>query len=148
MTDIYSYDYSDLNWDNWKTTVCSWPVILDDDWKVLLHVSSSTQKFQFIGWRLADDVSLRVNAIMRAKEVLGHEELELTSDEPLCIFWEVEKDWEMQKMLLFHYKSKLREWASIWEAEWKTLDEILELEKQDMLSSKNVMVASKYFLEK
>ena len=81
------------------------------------------------------------------KEVLGHEELELTSDEPLCIHGEIERNWETEKLVLFHYKAKLCAWSSIWEAEWKTLDEILELEKQDMLSSKNVVTANKYFLE-
>jgi hypothetical protein len=148
MNNIFAYNYVGFEGETWKITICSGPVIINSEWKLLLHISSSTKKYQFIWGRLNDSESLQENALSRAKEVLGHSEISLILEAPLCIHWEILRDWKTEKLVLFHYKAKLTDESSIWDAVWKTLSEIKELEKQDMLSSKNVVIASKYFLEK
>lgn len=146
MTELFKYPYIWLDNSTWTLTHCSWPVVIHKD-KVLLHVSSSTGKYQFIWGRLNDELSLKDNAITRADEVLWHRDITLEW-EPLAILWEIMRDEKPETIILFHYKATLTDANDIWEWEWKTLEEILQLEKQDMISSKNIVIASKYFLEK
>lgn len=148
MNDIFSYDYIGLDKTDWKITICSGPVIIDQQWKILLHISSSTGKYQFIWGRLNDSESLQQNALSRGAEVLWHQDISLLSREPLCIHGEINRNWQVEKLVLFHYLAKLNDESSIWEAEWKTLEEIEDLQSKDMLSSENILIASKHFLEK
>lgn len=146
MAELFSYPYTSLDWDEWTLTHCSGSVIVDED-KVLLHISPSTGKYQFIWGRLDDSLSLRENAIVRAGEVLWHRNTDIQW-EPLAILGEISRDENKDTIILFHYKATISDTTQIWEWEWKTFDEILELEKQDMISSKNIVIASKYFLGK
>lgn len=146
MTHLFSYPYLWLDGTQWTLTHCSWPVIIHDD-KVLLHIGASTGKYQFIWWRLDDTLSLQENAIIRAQEVLWHRNISLTW-EPLAIIGEISRDSRPETIILFHYKATINNASETGAWEWKTLDEILELEKQDMISSKNIVIASKYFLER
>lgn len=148
MTEIFSYPYKNLDGSEWNTNLISGPVIINSSGKILLHIWSSTGKYQFIWGRMNDNSSLRENAINRAEEVLWHRNITLENLEPLCVTWEIERDWKSEKITLFHYQAKLDDETDIWEAEWKSLDEIEELWKQNMLSSQNIIIASKYFLEK
>ena len=141
---LFHNDYIDFDWNQWKITVCSWPVIFDEQWQVLLHVSKSTWKYQFIGGRLDDSLSLRENLFEKSLEVLWHSELEIINDTPLCILWDIQRDGKAEKVLLHHYKSELTS-EKIWSWEWKTLSEIEELSKHDMLSSPNILLAVKHF---
>lgn len=148
MTDIFSYPLNKLDGWNWKITICSGPIIISSQKTILVHISSSTDKYQFIWGRLDDTTSLRENAINRWEEVLWHKNITLSSDDPLCIAWEIERDWESEEVVLFHYEAILKDENEIWEGEWKTLDELEELSKKEMLSSENVLIASRYFLGK
>ena len=147
MTTIMSYPFSWLDWEAGKITHATWPVIIDTQNRILLHVSSTTEKYQFIGWRLDDTISMRENALARAEEVLWHRAVTLSCNDPLLIFWEIERNGDIEKLLLSHYKAKLNDENNIWDWEWKTLEEIQELANKDMLSSPNVLIAVKHFLK-
>ena len=144
MTQLFNYPYTWLDGSSWTLTHCSGPVIVHED-KVLLHIWSSTNKYQFIWWRLDDNLSLKENALKRAEEVLWHKNITLQW-EPFAILWEISRDEKPETIILFHYKATLADITAIWTWEWKTFEEILELEKQDMISSKNIVIASKKFL--
>lgn len=146
MTTLFNYPYIWLDDSRWTLTQCSWPVIINED-KVLVHISDSTGKYQFIWGRLSDEFSLKENAIATAEEVLWHRDITLQW-EPLSILWEIQRDWNPETIILFHYKATLADTNNIWKWEWKTLDEILQLEKKDMISSRNIVIASEYFLNK
>lgn len=147
MTTFFGYTYSDFSWNTWKITHCSWPVLISKENKILLHISSSTGKYQFIGWRLDDSLSLRENALEKAWEVLSQDNITLCENNPCVIIDEIKREWEVEKLILVHYKAELGNESEIWEAEWKSLEEVYELEKENMLSSPNVVIAAKYFLE-
>jgi len=145
MATLFNYPYIWLDESQWTLTHCSGPVVIHED-KVLVHIWSSTGKYQFIWGRLDDTLSLRENAINTAQEVLWHRDITLEW-EPLAILWEISRDNKPETIILFHYKATLSDVNKVWEWEWKTLEEILQLEKEDMISSKNIVIASKYFLE-
>ena len=144
MTEIYNYPYIWLNGTPWTMTHCSWPVIIHED-KILLHISRSTGKYQFIWGRLDDELSHRENAIIRAEEVLWHRDI-ILEHTPLSIIGEIGRNTNTEMLILFHYKAALQNPENIWEWEWKTLPEIEQLAKDDMLSSENVLIASTHFL--
>ena len=71
MSIIFSHPYSDFTGHIGAFTISTGPVIVSKDGnKVLLHISSSTNKYQFIGGRLDDSLSFRENALMRTQEVV------------------------------------------------------------------------------
>ena len=71
MSTIFSHSYSDFSGHIGAFTISTGPVIVSkNDAKILLHISSSTNKYQFIGGRLDDSLSFRENALMRAREVV------------------------------------------------------------------------------
>ncbi|MDA9129004.1 hypothetical protein N9J72_00825 [Candidatus Gracilibacteria bacterium] len=144
MTDIYNYPYIGLDGAEGVMTLCSGPVVIHED-KVLLHISDSTGKYQFIGGRLNDKLSMRENALERAEAVLGHRDL-ILGDTPLSVIGEIERDGKIETVVLFHYKAVLTDLDHIGAGEWKTLDEIEQLSHENMLSSNNVIIASKHFL--
>lgn len=146
MTELFKYPYIWLDEMIGTLTHCSGPVVIRED-KVLLHIWSSTWKYQFIWGRLNDNLSLRENAINTAQEVLWHRDITLEW-EPLAILWEITRDEKVETIILFHYKASLANTDNIWKWEWKTLEQIIELENKNMLSSKNIVIASKYFLNK
>lgn len=145
MADIFSYDFQDFDGQNGKISICSGPVIFNDEGEVLLHVSTSTKKYQFIWWRLDDSKSLRENLIARSAKVLWHSDITIVNDSPLCLLGDIEREWKKEKVLLYHYKCSLNSSHDIWDAEWKTFSELKELAKQDMLSSPNILIAVEHF---
>ena len=71
MSTIFSHPYSDFAGYIGAFTISTGPVIISQTGDtVLLHISSSTHKYQFIGGRLDDSLSFRENALMRAREVV------------------------------------------------------------------------------
>lgn len=71
MSTIFSHPYSDFAGHNGGFTISTGPVIINQTGDtVLLHISSSTHKYQFIGGRLDDSLSFRENALVRAREVV------------------------------------------------------------------------------
>ena len=71
MSTIFSHPYSDFAGHIGAFTISTGPVIVNQsEDKILLHISSSTNKYQFIGGRLDDSLSFRGNALIRAREVV------------------------------------------------------------------------------
>lgn len=71
MSTIFSHPYSDFAGHIGAFTISTGPVIVSQAGDtVLLHISSSTHRYQFIGGRLDDSLSFRENALMRAREVV------------------------------------------------------------------------------
>ena len=146
MTSIFSYPSKTFMWEDTQITLCSWPVVISHDKKILVHISSSTWKYQFIGGRLDVWLSLLENAYSRASEVLERNNIIISEVPPLCLHWEILREDQKEQLILFHFKASLKDESHTWEAVWKTLEELEELWKADMLSSNNILIASKYFL--
>lgn len=83
---LYSHPYSRFDGSTGQITIATGPVIVSKDReKVLLHTSTETGKWQFIGGRLDDSESIRSNALARAKEVVGDNVVRLLDLPPLVI---------------------------------------------------------------
>ncbi len=149
MSTIFSHPYLDFSWNRGLFTISTWPVIIGNSGdKILLHISSSTGKYQFIWWRLDDSFSFRENALMRAREVVGDNVVVLTEDEPTILIDSIIRDGNPEKILLIHYKAHIQNEVNIWDAKWFSLPEIEELHSSGNTSSPNIIIASRHFLSK
>ncbi len=147
MTDFYHSDAIDFKGNSIKYTNATGPVIIDNN-RIFLHKASSTNKFQFIGGRQNDNVSPKQNAINRAYEDLGLK-VELIEDkEPFHIIDEIQRDGKKEVLVLTHYLARIKSNSKPNKGEfgWYSLKEILQMEKEDKLSSPNIVLASKHFL--
>ena len=148
MSVIFSHPCSDFSGTSGKITISTGPVIIhSSDNTVLLHISSSTEKYQFIGWRLDDTLSFRENALLRAQEVVGSNQIILSDDTPVILLDIIERNGVEENMLLVHFRASLSDESDIGEAKWFTLDQIYELASQDMISSPNIVICSEHFLK-
>ncbi len=147
MTNIFSYPAKNFKNEDIKIGINSGPIIISEDGRFLLHISSSTGKYQFTGGRLDDSKSPRENAIFRPKEDIGLEVELIENLEPLIIADEIERDGEKEKLILIHYLAKLKDGfePDLSKCAWFTLDEVKELEKNNNVSSPNILVGCKYF---
>jgi hypothetical protein len=149
MAILYSYPCTNLNGSNEKITISTWPVVMNQaGTKVLLHIGTSTGKYQFIGWRLDDSLSPRENALMRAREVLWDRDISLIERDPLVINGMIERDGNEENLILIHYLASITDEANIGDAEWSSLEEVILLDAENRTSSENVRIASIYFLTK
>jgi hypothetical protein len=145
MTTVFSYPYRNFSEDIGNITISTGPVVVNKNRdKVLLHLSSTTGKYQFIWWRLDDTLSPRDNALIRAREVIATTSISLLENNPLILLDTIIRDGKEEKLLLIHYEATIENEAMIWDAIWMNLEEIQTVE----LSSPNVMIASKFFLGK
>jgi hypothetical protein len=78
---------------------------------------------------------------------LGHSDIMLEEKEPLCISGDISRDEVKEQLVLFHFLAKLKDETDIGTGEWKTVAEVEELESKNMFSSKNIMIALRYFLQ-
>ena len=148
MSVFFSHPCSDFSGWEWKITISTGPVIIHSSWeKVLLHISSSTWKYQFIWWRLDDKFSFRENALIRAQEVVWVNKITLTEDDPTVLLDTIERDGQEENMLLIHFKASIMDEDNICEAKWCTLDQIRDFSNQDMISSPNILICSEHFLK-
>jgi 8-oxo-dGTP pyrophosphatase MutT (NUDIX family) len=149
MTDFYRYSAKNLQGEDIILTIASGPIVMDNNQRFLLHRSPSTGKYQFIGGRLDDAQSPQQNAVNRPMEDLG---LEVTLDktrEPLLTEGEIERDGAAERIVLIHYFANIKEGAEPIKGEWKwfTLNEIEELDRSGELSSPNVLIACRHFMQ-
>jgi ADP-ribose pyrophosphatase YjhB (NUDIX family) len=150
MPNIFNYPAKNFKNQNIKISINSGPVIISEDERFLLHISSSTRKYQFTGGRLDDSKSPKENAIFRPKEDVGLEVELIENLEPLIIADEIERNGEKEKIILIHYLAKLKDGfkPDLSKCAWFTLDEVKELEKNNNVSSPNILIGCKYFTRK
>lgn len=108
MVTLFTYASRNLEGVESYITLCSGPVIISQDKKILLHISSSTGKYQFIGGRLDTNISLKENALLRASEVLDAQNIVLEDHEPLSIHGEITRNGKKELLVLFHYKARFK----------------------------------------
>lgn len=148
MSDIFIYPAKNFKNQDIKISISSGPVIVGEDNRFLLHISSGTGKYQFTGGRLDDSKSLKENAIFRPKEDVGLEVELIENTKPLIIADEIERNGEKEKMVLIHYLAKLVDGhePDLSRCTWFTLDEVKELEKDGRVSSPNILIGCRFFL--
>jgi len=145
MTTLFSYPYKNFSENSGNITISTWPVVINHSKdKVLLHLSPTTGKYQFIWWRLDDSFSPRENALIRAKEVVKNNLVVLRENDPLVLFDTIIRDDKKEEILFIHYEASIKDENDIWDAIWMSLDQI----KNIQTSSPNVIIASKFFLKK
>lgn len=150
MTTLYNYPYTSLEGIPGKAIISTGPVIINTTRdKVLLHISETTRKYQFIGGRYDDTLSARENALARAREVVGSENLiTLTQDDPLLLMGEIEREGHEQKIVLMHYLAHIADETNVGEAKWFSQEEVTMLDAENKTSSENIKIATDYFLSK
>ena len=147
MTTFFSYPFSDFHKQEWHITISTGPVIVNKVGdKVLLHISSSTLKYQFIWGRLNDSLSPQENARARAKEVIWETPLSFDEYPPILLLDTIERNGNHEKLLLIHYRASIQDEENIGEAEWFSFSEVESLHLEDKLSSPNVLIATEKFL--
>lgn len=147
MPNFFKYPAKNFKNQATKISINSGPVIIGEDGRFLLHISSSTRKYQFTGGRLDDSKSPKENAIFRPKKDIGLEVELIDNIDPLIIVDEIERDGEKEQMILIHYLAKLKNGfkPDLSKCAWFTLDEVKELEKNDNVSSPNILIGCEYF---
>ncbi|MCB9802940.1 NUDIX hydrolase [Candidatus Nomurabacteria bacterium] len=149
MPNFFKYPAKNFKNQDIKISINSGPVIIGEDGRFLLHISSSTGKYQFTGGRLDDSKSPKENAIFRPKEDVGLEVELIKNLNPLVISDEIERNGEKEKLVLIHYLAKLKDGfePDLSRCSWFTLDEVKELEKNNNVSSPNILIGCKYFTQ-
>lgn len=151
MTTFFCLPAYDFNNQEQQFTIATCPVVVNSAGdKILLHIGTSTGKWQYIGGRYSDDVTFRENAILHGKKELGeNNELTLVDPEnPTVLFDEIDLHWYEEKTLLIHYRAKIADENNIAESRWFTLDEIEILDAKFQTSSPNVRIIAEKFLKK
>ncbi len=111
---IYAHPYTRFDGGKGQITVATGPIIISQDrMKVLLHVSSETRKWQFIGGRLDDEESLRSNALARAREVVGETPVSLFDAAPLIILDQIDRAGVKEDILLMHFQASISDESQI-----------------------------------
>ena len=149
MIEFFKYPATNFSNEDLITTIATGPVVIDDQKKFLLHISSSTGKYQFIGGRLRDTKSPRENAIDHSLVNLGVKVELVSNKEPLVIIDKIFRDDKEEIVILMHYLAKLKDGSVPTKGEWKWFDfnEIKELERQNSISSPNIGIACEHFLK-
>ncbi len=149
MSTIFSHPYLDFSWNKGVFTISTWPVVINSSGdKILLHISASTGKYQYIGGRLDDSLSFRENALTRAREVVWDNMITLTEDDPTILIDTIIRDTQPEQILLIHYRANIKDEYDIGESRWFSLSEIEDLHKNWNTSSPNILIASRHFLSK
>ena len=149
MSIIYSYPCIQLNGVKERITISTGPIIKNKAGnKVLLHLSGTTKKYQFIWGRLDDSLNFRENALTKAREVIGDTTIILSEEDPLILTGMIDRDGNEENILLIHYIGTIENEDAIGEAKWFNLEEVLLLDAENKTSSENVRIASQHFLQK
>lgn len=148
MVEFFHYPAKNFDGKNIKITIATGPVIIDKN-KFLLHVSSSTGKYQFTGGRLDDSKSPQENAMYWPLHDLGVNIKLADGVDPFIIMDQMNINGEKEKIILIHYLASIEKDSTPTKGEfkWFSLDEILELEKRDNVSSPNIRIAAQHFLK-
>lgn len=128
MTTFLSYPFEDFSGKSGNLTISTGPVIVDSTRsRALLHISSSTGKYQFIGGRLDDAMSLQQSAIIRAREVIGENRITLWDTPPAVLLDTIVRNGVSEQILLIHYGASIQDESTIQNARWCTLAEVEDL---------------------
>ena len=149
MTDFYHSNAVNFNGEPIKYTNATGPVLINEENKIFLHRADSTGKHQFIGGRLDDSMSPKENAIHRAKEDLGLEVELIEKVEPFHVIDKIEREGKEETLVLTHYLAKIKKGSSPNKGEfgWFSLEEIIEMDSNNEISSPNIVLASKHFMK-
>lgn len=150
MTTFFCLPAYDFNGQEHQFTIATCPVIVDKTGtKILLHIGTSTQRWQFVGGRYSDEMTFRENAILHSKKDLGdNNTVTLTDPEnPIVLYDIIDLHGYEEKSLLIHYKASLENEDDIKNSRWFTLDEILILDAKNETSSPNVRIVAEKFLK-
>jgi hypothetical protein len=130
MSTHFQLPFSNFSGQSSLLTIATGPVILSQDrTRVLLHISSTTQKYQFVGGRLDDTLSFRDNALERAYEVISRENTISLDERDPCIFMDqIDQNGVNKTVLLIHYLAQIRDEVMVGDANWFTLNEVRVLE--------------------
>lgn len=151
MTTFFCLPASDFSGKEHQFTIATCPVVVDQEGKrILLHIGTSTQKWQFIGGRYSDEMTFRENAILHGKKELGegNEIMLIDPENPIVLYDIIDLHGYEEKTLLIHYKASVSDEENIGKAQWFTLDEILMLDAKNQTSSPNVRIVAEKFLQK
>ncbi|NMB56791.1 hypothetical protein GYA19_02530 [Candidatus Beckwithbacteria bacterium] len=103
MTDFYHYKAIDFAKNQITTTIATGPVVINDKKEFLLHISPSTNKYQFAGGRLTDTKSSQENVIFRPWEDMKIKVKLIQGFEPFVVVDEIVRDGQKEIMTLIHY---------------------------------------------
>lgn len=151
MTTFFCLPALDFTGREHQFTIATCPVVVDEKWeKILLHIGTSTQKWQFIGGRYSDEMTFRDNAILHGKKELEEgNEITLTDPEnPVVLYDIIDLHGYEEKTLLIHYKAKVSDETKTGRAKWFSLAEIEILDAKNETSSANVRIIAEKFLRK
>lgn len=151
MTTFFCLPAYDFTGREHQFTIATCPVVIDSsNSKILLHVGTSTTKWQFIGGRYSDESTFRENAITHGKKELGeNNEITLVDPKnPIVLFDVIDLHGYEEESLLIHYKAKISDEENIGKSKWFSLEEILILDAKNQTSSPNVRIVAEKFLQK
>jgi len=146
--ELFHFDASNFEGAQQKITIASGPVIFNEAGEVLLHRGHSNGKFQFIGGRISGDISIEQNVIQQAHDALGIT-IAIMNQTPFIVSDMIERDGKSEQLVLIHYAAEITagELDSEDEWGWFSLDKINEMMKNDEISSPNILLASKHFVD-
>lgn len=150
MTTFFCLPAYDFNGEEHQFTIATCPVVIDrENKRILLHIGTSTQKWQFIGGRYSDEMTFRDNAILHGKKELGEgNEITLIDPEnPVVLYDIIDLHGYEEKTLLIQYLANVSDEENVGRAKWFTLDEILILDAKNETSSPNVRIVAEKFLK-
>lgn len=129
-----------------KITFAAGPVVIRDG-KVLIHRADSTKKLQFIGGRVDDDKTFTQVAVAKAWDDCGVR-VKLVGD-PLPILGQVDRHGQKEWVVLIHYRAEMLNAVpeKPGEYHWCSLKELEVLNEKNDLSSANMVIAARYFLQ-
>lgn len=151
MTTFFCLPAYDFSGREHQFTIATCPVVMDSTGtKILLHIGTSTKKWQFIGGRYSDEATFRENAIAHGEKELGEgNTLSLVDPEnPVVLYDIIDLHGYEEKTLLIHYKAHISDEENTGCAKWFSLDEILILDAKNATSSPNVRIVAEKFLRK
>ena len=151
MTTFFCLPAYDFSGREHQFTIATCPVVVDSTGtKMLLHIGTSTQKWQFIGGRYSDEMTFRDNAILHGKKELGEgNEITLIDPEnPVVLYDIIDLHGYEEKTLLIQYLAHVSDEENTGRAKWFSLEEILILDAKNETSSPNVRIVAEKFLKK
>jgi hypothetical protein len=115
MTTFFSIPTLDFSGETHKLTISTGPVVINHTHdKILLHKSTTTLKWQFIGGRYDDSMTFRENALERAREVVGDNSVTLIDTEhPVILLDMIDRDGYEEQILFVHYSATIADEGAI-----------------------------------
>lgn len=150
MTTFFCLPAFDFTGKEHQFTIATCPVVVDQNSeKILLHMGTSTGRWQFIGGRYEDNATFRENAIAHGQKELGTgNQITLTDPEnPVVLYDIIDLHGYEEKTLLIHYRASVSDEENTGKAKWFSLAEIEILDAKNQTSSPNVRIVAEKFLK-